>query len=77
MLESDRIEMAAMLQNKTALSRLSHVEVVAAIEFLEAVGYDVTKKPEYEEDKFKLEDLREEPSLPAVIEGEDHSQDVS
>lgn len=71
MQESDRNKLAEALQNGTAMSRLTHGEIVSALEFMEALGYDVTKntKPVYEEQTFKVSDLAET----AVVEGEDHS----
>lgn len=67
MQESDRNELAETLQNKTALSRMTHGEIVSALEFLESAGYDVTKRPVYEEQTFKMPELAET----AVIEGEE------
>lgn len=73
MQEADRLEVAELLQNKTALSRMTHGEIVAAIEFLDAAGYDVTKRDVYEEETFKTDDLREVPSTLASVEGEDQT----
>lgn len=66
MQESDRNELAETLQNKTALSRMTHGEILSAIVFLEGT-YEISKKPVYEEQAFSMPALAE-----AVIEGEDH-----
>jgi hypothetical protein len=65
--------LAELLQNKTALSRMTHGEIVSALAFLEGAGYDVTKREVYEEQTFKVEDFREDPSETAAIEGDDHA----
>jgi hypothetical protein len=67
--DKERAALAETLQNKTALSRMSHGEIVTAIEFLESAGYEVTKKPVYEEQTFQMPVLAET----AVIEGDDHA----
>lgn len=69
MTESDRLTVAEILQNGTAMSRLTHGEIVSALEFLESAGYDVIKKPVYEEQTFSLPALAEV----AAVEGEDHA----
>jgi hypothetical protein len=42
MTETERLTLAETLQNGTALSRLTAPEIVAALQFMESVGYTVT-----------------------------------
>jgi hypothetical protein len=64
---SERLELAQFLQDKTGMGRLTHVEIMSVLDLMET-AYDITKKPVYEEQTFKMPELAE-----AVIEGDEHN----